>query len=344
MYRWAENSGLSDGSLDHLRSIRRGNGTNSSCLYFSLAYLHHRIYRRIPVAPIASILLAPSLPDGPFPVPPVSLPKELSKPYKTSVPSYPSRTPEQIRAKNLIWPCLYQPRRPSDTESYDWTEIEINWNAKCIERVLNDARKAQDTGDVWLPLFWTMLTIHSDIFDVHVLQLGISSLVCSFTHLDVEFAAHDTRKSAHHPLRHSVMNVIRQVADFQAEQNNTAVPFTAEGSSSSPAVPETTPASESQFSLPASIPYLLTNMTLFTTHEPCIMCSMALVHSRVARVFFVRDMPLTGGCGGVVGVTGGTGVNHRYDVYQWFGDKRDAEREDNCHIEDQDLVDDYIDA
>ncbi|KAG1745824.1 cytidine deaminase-like protein [Suillus paluster] len=99
------------------------------------------------------------------------------------------------------------------------------------------------------------------------------------------FTAKDTRISTGHPLRHAAMNIIRDIADWHTSCNGTN--------------------------------YLLTGLTLFITHEPCIMCSMALLHSRVKEVFYIVPMPQTGGCGGTACLPALKGVNHRYSIAHW---------------------------
>jgi tRNA-specific adenosine deaminase 3 len=37
--------------------------------------------------------------------------------------------------------------------------------------------------------------------------------------------------------------------------------------------------------------YICTNYYAYLTHEPCSMCSMALVHSRILKIFYLNNVP-----------------------------------------------------
>lgn len=118
------------------------------------------------------------------------------------------------------------------------------------------------------------------------------------TQLSRSFFAYDTRTSTHHPLRHAALDVIRQIAAYRATIKK-------------------------EDAAENGAQYLLTGLTLFITHEPCLMCTMALLHSRVKEVFYLVPMPHTGGCGGVACVPSLKGVNHRFSIAIWKQDTGD---------------------
>ncbi|KAJ1453233.1 cytidine deaminase-like protein [Pelagophyceae sp. CCMP2097] len=63
--------------------------------------------------------------------------------------------------------------------------------------------------------------------------------------------------------------------------------------------------------------YLCTGLDLLTTDEPCVMCAMALVHSRIRRVAFSDADAKRGGLGSTEKVHTLRTINHRYRVWRF---------------------------
>ncbi|CAL8468581.1 g8121 [Coccomyxa elongata] len=63
-------------------------------------------------------------------------------------------------------------------------------------------------------------------------------------------------------------------------------------------------------------PYLCTGYDCYTVREPCAMCAMALVHSRVRRVIYSVPDEQFGALGGAFRLHGQRSLNHHYQVYR----------------------------
>ena len=60
--------------------------------------------------------------------------------------------------------------------------------------------------------------------------------------------------------------------------------------------------------------YRLPGCELYVTLEPCIMCSGAMMHARLARVVYAATDPKTGACGSVVNLFEQEKLNHHTAV------------------------------
>jgi len=102
---------------------------------------------------------------------------------------------------------------------------------------------------------------------------------------------------SYYPLRHSVMAAIDLVAQTQGGGSWVNGP--------SAVVASTDVASA----------YLCTGYDVYVTHEPCIMCCMALLHSRAKSVFFIQPSH-GGGLVSAVRLHALSTINHRFQVFQ----------------------------
>jgi tRNA-specific adenosine deaminase 3 len=288
-FRWHKSSGLDTPTLSHLKRVRKSpTGTHSTLLLTSTS----------PTVPELSPIL--------------DLDLDLSPPYQLTVPRSAALTPTSLALKNALWPTVFAPRRKGEPE--DWSRARAQWACAAMLRVVEEARVARAAGEVRICLHCSF-TRSSYSLPHRNLQLPIASYVPSPPEEPAwpSYLARDTRISSAHPLRHAALNVVRALADWTTSISTSA---------STSTIP---PAAASIPSPPASTPvptkngqhYLLTSRALFTTHEPCVMCSMALLHSRVKEVFFLVPMQRTGGCGGAVCVPKLDGVNHRFSIGRW---------------------------
>ncbi|CAN7542769.1 tRNA adenosine(34) deaminase TadA [Duganella sp. LjRoot269] len=60
--------------------------------------------------------------------------------------------------------------------------------------------------------------------------------------------------------------------------------------------------------------YRLPGCELYVTLEPCVMCSGAMMHARLARVVYGATDPKTGACGSVLNLFEQEQLNHHTDV------------------------------
>lgn len=63
-------------------------------------------------------------------------------------------------------------------------------------------------------------------------------------------------------------------------------------------------------------PYLCTGYYVYLLNEPCLMCAMALIHSRVKRVFYNKSNKLKGALGSITMLHTKKNLNHHYEVFQ----------------------------
>lgn len=142
---------------------------------------------------------------------------------------------------------------------------------------------------------------------------GVGAVIVDPKSGQIIAVGHDLTRD--HPLHHAVMVCIDLVAWAQGGgvyryEKHPACRYTTSEPQLISGQCEASKASEESVQ-----PYICTGYELYVTREPCVMCAMALVHSRISRVFYGATSP-DGALGTKYKLHCQKELNHHYDVYK----------------------------
>lgn len=247
---------------------------------------------------------------------------------RVRVPGDPPTTAEDYRAWRELWPLARPPSDQGDVRSRAKpTETELKWAAAHMAEALRLAQEARRRGGC--PIGCVIVNPAGGQGGA-VLARACDERGGAMPWLEnkdkgggVEVAA--PQLSGRHPLHHAAMLCFEQVAARDRKMwpsgGGSGVVDSAKGQQGVKRLREESSAQRDEKS------YLCTGFDMYLTHEPCVMCAMGAVHSRIKRVFYALPNPYAeeGALGGAYLLHCNRSLNHNFRVFRGLLAKEVAE-------------------
>lgn len=242
-----------------------------------------------------------------------------------SVPAVAPRLKHQYNACSQFWPCNFHPNKYFEKiyNGQIFSEEEIKHHRLYMSMAFEVTKfyKSYNKEDL-------------NVSDVFTADFN-AAIVVDPRNKSVVAVAFDNRE--HHPIQHSAMLAIDNVAKTQnggawdADIDNDSVNLKGIGCMDlllhlKKKYPTVTFGAKNYVSknsldeqnLSASeCPYLCTGYYIYLIREPCLMCSMGLVHARINKVFFYKRHSM-GALGSKTKLHCVPSLNHHFEVYAPF--------------------------
>lgn len=200
--------------------------------------------------------------------------------YQRQIPKNPAETKEISQEwSSNYWPMAWKGN--PNHQILKSNNFNISQERAMINKLLDFLRDKQTTNCNDVPVV-TIIAKPSNGVEEHKI-------------LSVSFDDRNT-----HPLEHSVIKAIKEIAENERIRRAGIEPTNDDIDKD-------------------DLNYLCHNLLVYTTHEPCVMCSMALVHSRIGRVIYLKDVPETGGLTSNYQLGDRDGLNWKYEIWKWTG-------------------------
>ena len=236
-----------------------------------------------------------------------------------NVLAHPPRSREEWLEWNTQWPIHFRPHPGSaclPANSSDVLDEEMPQLASFIKIAQEQAEMASKAGHVPIgAVICGQGRVLSQAFDGRCHRKATVSM-CLVSGGDKNAIS----SGAAHPLHHAAIECIKKEAEREVQNGNFRV-----HSTKRPKIDNELPKVDYVSQAPdniQSLPYLCTGLDMVITHEPCILCAMALLHSRIRRVFFLHANKKSGGFSRYLLHTR-KALNHRFSVFQMVPDGDD---------------------
>jgi tRNA-specific adenosine deaminase 3 len=211
---------------------------------------------------------------------------ELSdlKLVQKTVPARAAHSMKEVEHLRALWPVALR-QRPIVASDLPWSADRKAWVKNGMQIVIDLAKWNKAQGELPVAVYAASPPLEAQLNEPDAIPPTP----------DIRASGVDTRKAARHPLRHATISCVTEIAKLRTVSPFADIQATRNGAG-----------------------YLLTSLSVFMSHEPCVMCVMALVHSRVKEVFYLSSAGGAsngGGFGGSYPVHSHSGLNHQMDLF-----------------------------
>lgn len=201
-------------------------------------------------------------------------------PVRTQIPAIPPQSREQLERWGRVWPLIYRPKAPTPSPSS--TEVQALENAAEGLAAWSQAPSRGASPRIRCATAAALVSLPA-----------VTTIARAVDRSDPKSLQPSLR------LRHAIMCCIEEAAATTSplELSTDSLPMSSRGERSEEA-------------------YLCSGLGMIVLGEPCVMCAMALSHSRILRVVYIDRPRSTIGGFNEAAVHEEPALNHRYQAYQ----------------------------